>query len=109
MAATNNPMTTKDTANPAARTTGPNFRSEAAAPRTMGSIGSTHGDRIDSMPAMKDSARVPVVIGEALRRSETIALRRTAFCFPVLHQNRVAQGRGWSAMQSSQHFVQQGG
>src|SRR5258708_26790105 len=49
--ATNNPMAIKDRETPPASATGPRLCSEAAAPRTIGSNGSTHGDRIESTPA----------------------------------------------------------
>src|SRR5215470_13090571 len=55
-------MATNDMESPIASATGPHFRSDAAAPRTMGRIGSTHGDNTDSMPATSASTRLPRVI-----------------------------------------------
>src|ERR1700730_4492305 len=62
MVATNIPMATNDTESPVASATGPHFRSDAAAPRTIGRIGSTQGDNTDSMPATSASTRLPRVI-----------------------------------------------
>jgi hypothetical protein len=63
MVATNSPTATKDIQSPAASAAGPHFCCDAAAPRTIGSSGSTQGDRIDSTPATNDSATPPAVIG----------------------------------------------
>src|SRR5712671_935373 len=56
-------MATNDTDSPMASATGPHFRSDAAAPRTIGRMGSTQGDNTDSMPATSASTRLPSVIG----------------------------------------------
>src|SRR6266478_3440855 len=48
---------------PMASAAGPHFRSDAAAPRTIGRMGSTQGDNTDSMPATSASTRLPSVIG----------------------------------------------
>ena len=63
MVATNNPMAVNDKASPAASATGPNRSAEDAAPSTMGRIGRTHGDKIDSTPARKARNMLPEVIG----------------------------------------------
>src|SRR5215470_6109767 len=56
-------MATNDTESPMASATGPHLRSDAAAPRTIGRMGSTQGDNIDSMPATSASTRLPSVMG----------------------------------------------
>src|SRR6266446_1280990 len=56
-------MATNDMESPMASATGPHFRSDAAAPRTIGRMGSTQGDNTDSMPAASASARLASVIG----------------------------------------------
>src|SRR2546427_7567367 len=56
------PMATNDMESPMASATGPHFRSDAAAPRTIGRIGSTQGDNTDSMPATSASTRLPRVM-----------------------------------------------
>src|SRR5262245_14437968 len=58
-------MATNETESPIASATGPHFRSDAAAPRTIGRIGSTQGDNTDRMPAASASARLASVIGPA--------------------------------------------
>jgi cation transport ATPase len=55
--ATNNPMAIKDRETPPASVTGPHLCSEAAAPSTIGSNGSTQGDRIESTPARNASPK----------------------------------------------------
>src|SRR6266852_734883 len=60
--ATNIPMATNETESPIASAAGPHFRSDAAAPRTIGRMGSTQGDNTDSMPATSASTRLPSVI-----------------------------------------------
>src|SRR5262249_46053189 len=59
MVATNKPIATKDTASPAASAAGPRRCSEAAAPSTTGKIGSTQGERIESVPATNARASGP--------------------------------------------------
>src|SRR5260370_823039 len=59
----NRQMATNDMESPMASATGPHFRSDAAAPRTIGRMGSTQGDNTDSMPAASASARLASVIG----------------------------------------------
>src|SRR5260370_17062490 len=56
-------MATNDMESPMASATGPHFRSDAAAPRTIGRMGSTQGDNTDSMPAASARARLASVIG----------------------------------------------
>src|SRR6516225_6187123 len=62
MVATKRPMTTKETERPAASATGPKRCSDAAAPSTMGRIGSTHGERMDKTPATKARRTAPAVM-----------------------------------------------
>src|SRR5262249_57756481 len=59
MVATNKPIATKDTASPAASAAGPRRCSEAAAPSTTGKIGSTQGERIESVPVTNARASGP--------------------------------------------------
>ena len=63
MVATNIPMATNDTESPMASATGPHFCSDAAVPSTMGRIGNTQGESIESVPATKASTRLPSIIG----------------------------------------------
>src|SRR5262249_2790542 len=56
------PMATNEMESPIASATGPDFRSDEAAPRTIGRMGSTHGDNTDSMPAANASTRLPNVM-----------------------------------------------
>src|SRR6266852_1298704 len=60
--AMNIPMATNETESPIESAAGPHFRSDAAAPRTIGRMGSTQGDNTDSMPAASASTRLPSVI-----------------------------------------------
>src|ERR1700733_167849 len=62
MVAAKSPMTTKETERPAASAAGPKRCSDAAAPSTMGRIGSTHGERMDSTPATKARGTAPAVM-----------------------------------------------
>src|SRR5258706_5248828 len=55
-------MATNDMESRMASATGPDFRSDAAAPRTIGRMGSTQGDNTDSMPAASASTRLASVI-----------------------------------------------
>src|SRR5262249_21892491 len=55
-------MATNDKESPMASATGPHFRSDAAAPRTIGRMGSTQGDNTDSMPATSASTRLASVM-----------------------------------------------
>src|ERR1700729_3493472 len=64
MVAEKSPMTTKETERPAIVLAGPQRCSEAAAPSTMGRIGSTHGERMDSVPATKARGTAPAVMAE---------------------------------------------
>src|SRR5260370_12954810 len=56
-------MATNDMESPMGSAPGPHFRSDAAAPRTIGRMGSTQGDNTDSMPAASARARLASVIG----------------------------------------------
>src|SRR6516165_12678982 len=67
MVATNSPIVTKETAKPIASTTGPQRCSDAAAPSTIGRIGSTQGDKIDRTPATNARASAPNAIGRSER------------------------------------------
>src|SRR6516165_8212943 len=70
MVATKRPMTTKETERPAASATGPKRCSDAAAPSTMGRIGSTHGERMDKTPATKARGTAPAVMTSSERLVE---------------------------------------
>src|SRR5437763_10076648 len=52
-------MATKETARPAASAAGPQRCFDAAAPSTIGRIGSTQGDKIDRTPATNARASAP--------------------------------------------------
>src|SRR5690348_3123784 len=67
MVAANSPIATKETATPAASTAGPQRCSDAAAPSTIGSIGSTQGDKIDRIPATNARTNAPNAIGPSER------------------------------------------
>src|SRR6516165_7001218 len=58
----NSPTTTNEIDRPAARAAGPSLCFDAAAPRTIGRIGRTHGDRTDTTPAMKARTILPVAM-----------------------------------------------
>src|SRR6516162_1454649 len=66
MVAANNPIATKETARPAASAAGPQRCSDAAAPSTIGRIGSTQGDKIVRRPATNATIGAP----NAISRSE---------------------------------------
>ena len=55
--ASNSPSPVNETASPAARAKAPSGCAATAAPSTIGTSGSTQGDRIESSPAAKASAR----------------------------------------------------
>jgi hypothetical protein len=55
-------MATKETATPSANSAGPNLCRDAAAPRTSGNNGNTHGERIDKIPARNASPIAPMLI-----------------------------------------------
>src|SRR5262249_48671351 len=63
---TNKPTTTKERARPAASAAGPYLRSDAAAPRTIGRIGKTQGDRTVSTPARNAKATEPMLIDQSV-------------------------------------------
>src|SRR6516165_10731944 len=60
----NSPTTTNEIDRPAARAAGPSLCFDAAAPRTIGRIGRTHGDRTDTTPAMKARTMAPVAMSK---------------------------------------------
>lgn len=69
------PIATKDAVTPAAKAAGPSLCSLAAEPSTIGTSGSTQGERTDSSPARKptpDAARVTAPAQTALSRSVAI-------------------------------------
>jgi hypothetical protein len=65
MTATKVPIAVKESATPVASAAGPQRCSDVAAPRTIGSIGSTHGDSVDRSPATKPSRTLPSIFLEA--------------------------------------------
>src|SRR5579863_2104002 len=65
-------MATNEAASPPARAAGPKRCSEVAVPRTIGTIGNTHGERIESAPATNAKGSAPGFIG----RSEGLAQQR---------------------------------
>src|SRR5262245_49343951 len=73
MVATNKPITTNDSASPAASASGPARCALTAVPSTIGSSGSTQGDSVDSTPAR--NAR-PMLAISALQRLVEQALDR---------------------------------
>src|SRR3974377_1293886 len=60
MVATNMPTAANEMESPAASATRPACGSVSAAPRTMGSIGKTHGESTESTPAVKARAKEPI-------------------------------------------------
>src|SRR6202008_3774709 len=70
MVAAKSPMATKEIESPAARAAGPQRCSDAAAPSTMGRIGRTHGERMDSTPATKARGMAPAVMAHSERLVE---------------------------------------
>src|SRR6516162_2555627 len=66
MVETTRPRTTKDKARPAASAAGPYLRSDAAAPRTIGRIGKTQGDRTVSTPATNARTTAPMAIDQSV-------------------------------------------
>jgi hypothetical protein len=56
-------MATNDMESPIASATGAHLRSDAAAPRTIGRMGSTQGDNTVSIPAAIASTGLPSVMG----------------------------------------------
>lgn len=60
--AMNSPAKTNEIDSPAASAAGPNLCFDAAAPTTIGSMGSTHGESTDNTPAMKARTKLPVTI-----------------------------------------------
>ena len=106
MVATNNPIIVKDNASPAASATEPNRSAEDAAPRTIGRIGKTHGDKIDNTPATKANTRLPIVTGrDRLERliqqgGDGVAIRitdRSALFFPAFECNQCRLHSGTKA------------
>src|SRR5260370_16890410 len=99
MVARNNPRTKNESESPAASASGPYRCSEAAAPSTTGKIGSTHGDRIERVPAINASNGLPIVMGRLRsnrladqredRRAIRVAYRSTFFLGSLEHN----QGR----------------
>src|SRR6516164_6538625 len=77
MVAAKRPITTKETERPAASATGPKRCSDAAAPSTMGRIGSTHGERMDKTPATKAREMAPAVMASSERLVEERRARGT--------------------------------
>src|SRR5262249_36473030 len=70
---TSKPTTTKERARPAASAAGPYLRSDAAAPRTIGRIGKTQGDRTVNTPATNARVTKPMPIDQSvLLRSAAI-------------------------------------
>ena len=59
--AANKAMAVKLIASPTASATGPNLCSEAAVPSTIGKIGNTQGDNVESRPAKKARPKVAIV------------------------------------------------
>ncbi len=60
--AMNRPAAVNDSAKPSASITAPARCADAAAARTRGSNGSTHGDRVDNMPARNPAPMLPTGI-----------------------------------------------
>src|SRR5271170_1851335 len=80
-------MTTNESARPVARATGPHLCSEAAAPRTIGRIGRTQGDRIDNTPARKARTTLPIVTAE-VRSKGLIQQHRYGFAVRIPDRSR---------------------
>src|SRR5579875_563404 len=71
--ATNSPAAVNDKAMPAANAAGAHRCRAIAAPKTIGTIGSTHGERIDSAPAKKAKTALPATTGRLfLRRADQL-------------------------------------
>ena len=67
MVAAKSPMTTKEIERPPASAAGPSRCSDAAAPSTIGKIGSTHGERMETMPATKANGIAPAPMARGQR------------------------------------------
>src|SRR5271155_4642449 len=78
---------TNESARPVARATGPHLCSEAAAPRTIGRIGRTQGDRIDNTPARKARTTLPIVTAE-VRSKGLIQQHRYGFAVRIPDRSR---------------------
>ena len=87
--ATNNPIATKEMASPIASATGPNLCSAAAVPSTIGTSGSTQGDRMDSAPAMKAKRYV------VMRAASDQSVETLGACFSKALEKRSSIHSGW--------------
>src|SRR5204862_7765252 len=69
-------MATNEAARPAASAAGPYLRSDAAAPRTIGRIGSTQGDSVVNRPAINAPATEPMPMIKRQRLERLVQQRR---------------------------------